>query len=100
MNWRDITGAAKAAAILALLSVIVSFTSLSTSSMNGVRTCSFVDYGAIAFGGLAILFGAIALAKPGEGEAAGINRMAGGLALLVGLWRLGYGLGFIGGPCG
>ena len=100
MNWRDITGAAKTAAILALLSVFVSFHSLNTSTMNGVRTCSFLDFGAIVFGGLAAIVGALALASPGAGEARNLNRLVGGIALLVGLWRLGYGLGYIGGPCG
>ncbi|MCB1362256.1 MAG: hypothetical protein H6899_09855 [Rhodobacter sp.] len=99
MSWRDVTGAAKTAVILALLSLFVSLRSTSMSSVNGVRSCSFMDIGALGFGAAAVLVGAVALARPGTGEGAGLNRLVGGAALLVGLWRAAYGLGLVGGAC-
>ena len=99
MSWRDITGAAKAAAIFAGLSFIISVTYLSTSSRNGVGSCRFMDCGALAFGALAVLAGLVALARPGTGENANVNRIIGAAALLIGLYRAGYGLGLVGGPC-
>ena len=37
MSWRDVTGAAKTAVILALLSLFVSLRSTSMSSVNAIR---------------------------------------------------------------
>lgn len=99
MSWSTLTGATKTAVVLAILSLFVSVSSTSTSSINGVRSCSFMDFGAIGFGAAAAVVGLGVLLKPGEGEAVGANRLIGGLAVLVGLWRLAYGLGLAGGPC-
>lgn len=99
MSWKDITGAAKAAAILAFLSIFVSLSTTYSSVSGGVRSCSFTDYGAIVFGGLAAIAGLVAVLRPGGAEGALLNRSVGALAILIGLWRLAYGFGLVGGPC-
>lgn len=99
MSWSDFTGATKAAVILAVLSVFVAVTTLNTSSLNGVRSCSFMDFGALGFGAAAAVVGLGVVLKPGTGANPTLNRLIGAAALLVGLWRVAYGLGLVGGPC-
>ncbi|MCB1389831.1 MAG: hypothetical protein KDK12_11930 [Rhodobacteraceae bacterium] len=99
MAWREYSGAAKAAAILGVLSLAVRVTSLRTSSSGGMRSCSFMDYGALGFGALAVLAGLGALFLSGDAEKPGLSRLVGAIALLIGLWRMAYGAGMVGGPC-
>ncbi len=99
MSWRDASGAAKAAAIFATLSLVVSFSTTNTSSINGVRSCSFTDYGAVGFGAVAVIAGLFALLRAGDGSTRGLNLTVGAATVLVGLWRVSYGLGLVGGPC-
>lgn len=99
MSWSTLSGTAKTAVILAILSIFVSISSTSTSSINGVRSCSFMDFGALGFGAAAALVGLGVLLKPGEGEGRMASRLLGAVALLVGLWRIAHGLGLTGGPC-
>ena len=48
MNYSDLSGAAKGAAILAILSLLFSLNFSSTTTINGVATCSFFDIGKVA----------------------------------------------------
>lgn len=99
MSWSDLTGATKTALVVALLSVFVGFTTLSSTSINGVRTCSFMDFGALGFGAAAVVIGLGVALKPGSGRNPTLNRAIGAAVVLIGLWRVAYGLGLIGSPC-
>lgn len=100
MNMSDLTTLSKVAIGLAIAGFFVSFTTLSTSNINGVVSCDYADYGKIVLGGLAILVG-------GLGEVTALrltetkmaNLIASGGASLVGIFHLLVGLGIVGGPC-
>lgn len=100
MNTSDLTMLSKVAIGLAIAGFFVSFTTLSTSSGNGVATCDFMDYGKVVLGGLTVVVG-------GLGEFAALrqtatrmpNLIASGGASLVGVFHLLMGFGVIGGPC-
>ena len=68
-----------------------------SSSTNGVVTyCDYKDYGAILFGGLAVLAAVIGAAMNRQRD----NLLFAGAAALTGLYSLAAGLGLIGAPCG
>ena len=94
MKFSDLSGAAKGAAICAILALVISIHFTSTSTINGVSTCSFIDYGRIVFGGLAALVGLIGVASGGK-----TSRMVAAVAGVVGVLALLYGLGIILSPC-
>lgn len=100
MNMSNLTTLSKVAIGLAIAGFFVSFTTLSTSSSNGVTSCDFMDYGKVVLGGLAILVGGL-----GEVSAMRLtdtkmaNMVASGGASLVGIFHLLVGLGIVGGPC-
>ena len=102
MQLSDITGPTRIALICAGLGFIVSFESHATSILGGVRGCPYTDYGALVFGGLAVLFGLIAILQELRAqERAMINLEAAGLAEALGLLHIlrGFGFGIVGGPC-
>lgn len=101
MRFGDLTTISKVGLGLVLLSFVVSFTTLSSTTINGVRDCSFADYGAIAFGGAALAVGVLGMlaARGLEGSARQLNLMVCGAATGLGAVRLLYGLGLIGGAC-
>ncbi len=100
MKFSDLTLLSKIAIGLALAGFLFSFTTLNTSSINGVTDCSFVDYGKLIFGGLAIMVGGLGEVSALRMSAARIpNLLASGGASLVGIFHVLVGLGIIGGPC-
>lgn len=102
MSWSSLSGASKAALIFAILGFVISFTTLSTSSINGVRTCSYMDYGALLFGALAMLSGSSGLmgARNLAAEARNLNIAVCVGADIVGVVHILRGIGMVGGPCG
>ena len=100
MNMSDLTTLSKVAIGLAIAGSVASYAPLSTSSVNGVVTCDFMDYGKVVLGGLTILVGGL-----GEVSAMRLtdtkmaNMIASGGASLVGIFHLLVGLGIVGGPC-
>jgi len=100
MSWSSLTGQSKAAIIFVVLGFALSFTSTNTSSINGVVTCSYMNYGALAFGALAILAGAGGLMTARSlGDTRGLNLGIGALGLAFGVLHIARGLGMVGGPC-
>jgi hypothetical protein len=102
MSWSSLSGASKAALIFAVLGFVISFTTLSTSSINGVRTCSYMDYGALLFGALAMLAGSSGLMRLRDlaPDARSLNLVVCVAADVVGVAHILRGIGMVGGPCG
>lgn len=102
MRWSSLSGVSKAALIFAILGFVVSFTSLSSSTINGVRTCSYMDYGALLFGALAMLVGSAGLMRVRDlaPDARTLNLVICVAADVVGVIHILRGIGMVGGPCG
>jgi len=102
MRWANLSGVAKAAVIFAVLGFVIALSSTSTSSINGVTTCSHMNYGALLFGALAMMAGAAGLIGlrdlPAETRSLNIAVLV--AADLVGVLHVLRGIGIIGGPCG
>lgn len=101
MTFSDITRPTRIAVVVAVLGFFVSVTTLSTSTMGGVYSCSFTDFGALLFGALSIAFGGFAALRATGGPA---NARAVNMALSVGALAVGglhvlRGFGTVGGPC-
>lgn len=100
MKFSDLTTLSKLAIGLVIAGGVLSFQFTSTSTSNGVYTCSYIDYGKVIFGGLAIMVG-------GLGEVSAlrltdtrvVNLIASGGASALGILLVLLGLGIIGGPC-
>lgn len=100
MTLSDLSTLSKLAIGLAIAGGVLSFSTISTSSINGVETCDYIDYGKVVFGGLAVMVG-------GLGEVAAlrlaqermVNLIASGGASLIGVLLVLIGLGILGGPC-
>lgn len=100
MTLSDLSTLSKVAIGLAIAGFVVSFTTLSTTSVNGVSTCAFTDYGKLVIGGLTVMVG-------GLGEVSALrldetrvtNLLASGGASVVGIFHILVGVGVIGGPC-
>lgn len=100
MSWSSLTGTSKAAAIFAILGFLLSFSTTNTSSINGVTTCSYMNYGALIFGVLAILAGGSGLASArGLGETQALNMGICAVGLAIGVLHVLRGIGMVGGPC-
>ncbi len=101
MSWSSLTGQTKAAVIFAILGFVVSFSTTNTSSINGVYSCSYMNFGALIFGVLALIAGGIGLAGARDlSDTKGLNMGLCAVALLIGALHIGRGLGMVGGPCG
>ena len=102
MSWSSLSGASKAALIFAILGFVVSFTTLSTSSINGIQTCSYMDYGALLFGALAMLAGSSGLMRVRDlaPDIRNLNLAICAAADIVGVVHILRGIGMVGGPCG
>lgn len=102
MSWSSLSGASKAALVLAILGFVISFTTLSTSSVNGVSTCSYMDYGALVFGALAMLAGSAGVMRVRDlaPDARSLNLVVCVAADGVGVLHILRGIGMVGGPCG
>jgi len=102
MSWSSLSGASKAALIFAILGFVISFTTLSTSSINGVSTCSYMDYGALVFGALAMLAGSSGVMRVRDlaPETRNLNLAICVAADIVGVVHILRGIGMVGGPCG
>ncbi|UWQ96573.1 hypothetical protein K3728_04890 [Rhodobacteraceae bacterium M385] len=100
MKISDLTTLSKLAIGLVIAGGVLSFQMTSSSSVNGVSTCEFIDYGKLIFGALAVIVG-------GLGEFAAlrltdtrmVNLLASGGASMLGILLVLMGLGIIGGPC-
>ncbi|WP_044007022.1 hypothetical protein [Jannaschia sp. CCS1] len=100
MKLSDLTTLSKIAVGLAVAAFVLSFQMTNTSSVNGVTTCSFIDYGKLVFGGLAVMVGGLGeVAALRMGEARIANLIASGGASIAGIIAILMGLGVIGGPC-
>ena len=101
MNYSDLSGAAKGAAILAILSLLFSLNFSSTTTINGVATCSFFDIGKVALGGLAVVIGVggVFRARSDISAARKMNIVVPGIAALVGVFSVLEGFGIILSPC-
>lgn len=96
MKFSDLTTLSKIAIGLAIAAFVFSFQA--TSTLNG--TCSFIDYGKLIFGGLAIMVGGLGeVAALRLGAARMPNLIASGGASIAGVFAVLLGLGIIGGPC-
>ncbi|WP_224815902.1 hypothetical protein [Hasllibacter sp. MH4015] len=97
----DLTTLSKVAIGLAVAGFFVSFSTLNTSTVNGVGTCDFLDYGKLILGGLAVIVGGLGevTALRMGSEARIPNLLASGGASVVGIFHILMGLGVIGGPC-
>ena len=102
MRWSSLSGASKAALIFAVLGFVISFTTLSTTMSNGVRTCSYMDYGALLFGALAMLAGSAGLmgVRGLAPDMRNLNLAICVAADVVGVVHILRGIGMVGGPCG
>lgn len=102
MSWSSLSGASKAALVFAVLGFVLSFTTLSTSSINGMSTCRYMDYGALLFGALAMLAGSSGLmgVRNLAAEARNLNIAVCIGADIVGVVHILRGIGMVGGPCG
>ncbi|WP_341864033.1 hypothetical protein [Gymnodinialimonas sp. 57CJ19] len=100
MKISDLTTLSKLAIGLVIAGGVLSFQMTNTSSVNGVSSCEFIDYGKLIFGALAVIVG-------GLGEVAAlrltdtrmINLVASGGASILGILLVLMGLGIVGGPC-
>lgn len=100
MKLSDLTTLSKIAVGLAIAGFVLSFNMTSSSTINGVYTCSFIDYGKIIFGGLAIMVGGLGeVSALRLSETRMVNMLASGAASVVGVLHVLMGLGIIGGPC-
>ena len=100
MKFSDLTTVSKVAIGLAVAAFVLSFQLYSTSNAGGVYTCSFIDYGKVIFGGLAIVVGGLGeVSALRMGEARTANLLASGGASVAGIIAVLMGLGIIGGPC-
>lgn len=101
MNWKSLSGSSKAAIVFAALGFVISFTTLSTSSINGVQTCSYTDYGTLVFGALAMLSASSGLMRVRDlaAEARNLNLIVCAAADVVGVIHILRGMGIVGGPC-
>ncbi|MEX3014281.1 hypothetical protein [Gymnodinialimonas hymeniacidonis] len=101
MTFSDLSGSAKGAAVLAILSLLISINFSSTSNLNGVVNCSYFDVAKLGFGVLAVLvgLGGVMSARKDLSSARTMNMVVPGIAALVGVFSALVGLGLIGGPC-
>lgn len=100
MRLSDLTLLSKIALGLAVAGFFVSFTTLNTSSINGVQSCDFMDYGKIVLGGLAIMVGGLGeVSALRLSETRIVNLLVSGGASMVGIVHILMGLGVVGGPC-
>lgn len=99
MNMNQFSQLSKSAIVLAVLSVAVNISYTSSSTIDGQRTCTFMDYGALGFGAAATVVGVVAMIKVRAGGDPIVSRIASALAIAVGVWRTLHGLGMLGGPC-
>ncbi len=100
MRTSDLTMLSKVALGLAIAGFFVSFSTLSTSNINGVSTCDFTDYGKLVIGGLAVMVGGLGeMSALRLGEARVPNLLVSGGASVVGIFHLLVGFGIVGGPC-
>ena len=94
MNWGNLSGLTKAAAICAVGGFFVTI----HQYKYGPGYCSYIDYGAVALGALAVLLGAVTAIASARNEAKD-NLIVGGIAALIGVYHIVTGLGIVGGPC-
>lgn len=100
MKLSDLTTLSKLAIGLVIAGGVLSFQMTSTSTSGGVYTCSFIDYGKVVFGGLAVLIGGLGeVSALRLGDTRVVNMIASGGASVLGILLVLLGLGIIGGPC-
>jgi hypothetical protein len=101
MKFADLSGAAKGAAILAILSLVFGINFTSTTSINGAVTCSYFDIGKVGLGALAAVvgFGGAMRARKDISVARTMNMVVPGIAALVGVFSVLVGFGIILSPC-
>jgi len=98
--WDDLTSSAKAALLLALTSTFVRFEATSSTRINGVVTsCSYFDFGAVGFGGLAVIASVFAIKDGRTANNPTPSYIVSGLSMLIALYSIASGLGIIGSPC-
>ena len=97
----DLSGSAKGAAILAILSLIIGFSLTSTTNLNGVVSCSHFDPVKIGLGGFAAFVGLTGFvqATRDNTSARTMNMTVTALAVPIGIYSVLVGLGLVGGPC-
>lgn len=96
----NISASNKVAIVCAILGFVISFHSTSTSSINGVVSCSYTNFSAIIFGGIAVLAGGLGeFGGMANRENRSLNLAIGGGAALIGIFHLLRGFGVVGGPC-
>ena len=102
MKFADLSGSAKGAAVLAILSLVISVHLSSTSSVNGALTsCTYFDIAKVVLGGLAIVvgIGGVLSARRDISAARNMNMAVPGIAAAVGAFSVLVGFGLILGPC-
>lgn len=102
MGWSSLSGASKAALIFAVLGFVISFTSTSQSTINGVSTCSHMDFAALILGGMTMLAASAGLLRirDAAAETRTLNLAILVVADIVGVVHILRGIGMVGGPCG
>ena len=101
MHWKDLSGSSKAALIFAVLGFVINLTSTTSSSVNGVTTCSHTDFAALALGALTLLVASVGLTRIRDlrPEALNLNIAVLVAADIIGIVHILRGIGIIGGPC-
>lgn len=100
MTTSDLSMISKIAIGLAIAGFFVSFSTSSTSNINGIVTCDVLDYGKLVLGGLTVMVGGIGEFAALRAPATRLpNLIASGGASLVGVFHVLLGLGIIGGQC-
>ncbi|AHM04138.1 hypothetical protein roselon_01772 [Roseibacterium elongatum DSM 19469] len=100
MSYSHLTTLSKLALLLSVLGLVIGVQSLTTSTVNGVTQCSFIDYGALLFGAAGAFAGSLGEVRAlGMAEGKLENLIVSGAAVMIGIFNVLRGLGVIWGPC-
>ena len=100
MSYSELTTLSKVALVLSILGFVIGVQSLTTTTVNGVAECSFIDYGALLFGAAGAFAGSLGEVRALQmTEGRIVNLMTSGAAVMIGIFNVLRGLGVIWGPC-
>jgi uncharacterized membrane protein HdeD (DUF308 family) len=97
-SWRTVPNEAIISVMLGVLASAIALPALMITNTPNGATCTFFDYGALGFGTATVMAGAFAVTNGVHGKDI-LSLVIGWLAILVGGFRVAYGLGLVLGPC-